>query len=167
MDTLNTSDTFKFLGFSLGNEVFAIAVNNVIEVIRNKDLTSIPKTAEYITGVINFRGEILSVVSARKKLNIPSNKNTDEQIIIVIEFEQQNVHSKLGLIADKVIGVLNIKENEIQPVLEFGNYYNPEFLKGAFKYKEEILTILDVEKIFNEDEISIINKTTKIKTQKK
>ena len=150
-----------YLGFRIGNEVFAIDVENVIEVIRNKGVTSVPKTADYIEGVIHFRGAILSVVSARKKLNVPDNESVGNDVIIVIEFETNNRPSKVGILADKVIGVLKMQENDIQPVMEFGNYYNPEFLKGAFKYKESIITILNVEKIFSEDEIRIINQEHK------
>ncbi|MBN1115724.1 MAG: purine-binding chemotaxis protein CheW [Bacteroidales bacterium] len=166
MENITTVST-TYLGFKLGKEVFAISVDNVIEVILNQGVTSVPKTSEYIVGVINFRGDILSVVSARKKLNVKSGNEELEKVIIIVEFESKNAHSKLGIIADKVIGVLTIKENDIQPILEFGNYYNPEFLKGAFKYKGEIITILDVQKIFSNEEITIINKEMeKIEKQK-
>lgn len=161
-----TSVNTTYLGFKLGKEVFAISVDNVIEVILNQEVTSVPKTSEYIVGITNFRGDILSVVSARKKLNVKSGDEALEKVIIIVEFKSKNSHSKLGIIADKVIGVITIKENEIQPVLEFGNYYNPEFLKGAFKYRGDIISILDVLKIFSQEEITIINQEAR-KTEKK
>lgn len=145
-----------FLGFNIGKEFFAIRAENVIEVLRKQGITSVPKTAEYIEGILHFRGDIISVVSAKKKLNVPNGEKYEKPVVIVIEFENAEKISKMGLSADKVIGVLNISENEIKPVMEFGNYYNPEFLKGAFNYKEKIVTILDLEKIFTQEEIEVI-----------
>lgn len=150
-----------YLAFKVGNEFFAIYIKNVIVVLRKNGLTSVPKTADYIVGILQFRGEIISVVSAKKKLNIPEGEEFKRQVVIVVEFEKNNTVSKLGILADKVLGVMNISESEIKPVLEFGNYYNPEFLKGAFKHKENIITILNVEKIFSEEEIMIINEESK------
>ena len=150
-----------YLAFKVGNEFFAIYIKNVIVVLRKNGVTSVPKTADYIVGILQFRGEIISVVSAKKKLNIPEGEEFKRQVVIVVEFEKNNTVSKLGILADKVLGVMNISESEIKPVLEFGNYYNPEFLKGAFKHKENIITILDVEKIFSEEEIIIINEESK------
>ena len=150
-----------YLAFKVGNEFFAMYIKNVIVVLRKNGLTSVPKTADYIVGILQFRGEIISVVSAKKKLNVPTGEEFKQQVVIVVEFEKNNTVSKLGIMADKVLGVMNIPESEIKPVMEFGNYYNPEFLKGAFKHKENIITILDVEKIFSEEEIMIINEEKK------
>ena len=150
-----------YLAFKVGNEFFAMHIRNVIVVLRKNGVTSVPKTADYIVGILQFRGEIISVVSAKKKLNIPEGEEFKRQVVIVVEFEKNNTVSKLGILADKVLGVMNISESEIKPVLEFGNYYNPEFLKGAFKHKENIITILNVEKIFSEEEIMIINEESK------
>jgi purine-binding chemotaxis protein CheW len=155
MENINNK-IHTYLGFRIGIEFFAIDAKNVIEVLRKQEVASIPKTADYINGIIHFRGDILTVVSASKKLNVPVGENSQKQVIIVLEFESGTRMSKLGIIADKVIGVININENEIKPVMEFGNYYNPEFLKGAFKYKNNIITILHVDKIFTENEVEII-----------
>ncbi len=154
------------MSFRIENEIFAINAENVIEVVRNEGVAPVPKTAEYIAGILNFRGDIISVISAQKKLNIPPHQDAPKKVIIVIEFEVNKNVSKVGLIADKVMGVLNIQENKIQPVLEFGNYYNPEYLKGAMKVKDSIITFLNVEKIFSEDEVHVIN-DTKEKTKSK
>ena len=153
--TLNKTQTY--LAFKVGNELFAMQIENVIVVLRKQEITSVPKTTDYIAGIIQFRGEIISIVSAKMKLNVPDGEKSEKPVIIVVEFENNNKRSKMGILGDKVIGVLNIPENEIKPVMEFGNYYNPEFLKGAFKYREKLFTILNVETIFSQEEISIIN----------
>ena len=167
METITIDKTNTYLGFRLANEIFAISVANVIEVVRDTGLTSVPKTTDYVAGIINFRGEILSVVSAWKKLNVPGEEQAKKRVIVVIELlEKGDKTSKVGIIADKVIGVLNIPGSQIQPVMEFGNYYNPEFLKGAFKYKNDIVTILDIGEIFSQEEVEVINNVNKTKNQK-
>ena len=167
MENLPGNKESTYLSFRIEKEIFAINAENVIEVVRNEGVTSVPKTADYIEGIIHFRGDILSVVCARKKLNIPERKDAPKNVIIVLEFGINKDISKLGIIADKVMGVLTIRDNEIQPVLEFGNYYNPEFLKGALRVKENIITILNIEKIFSEEEVTIINTVKEIKKNKK
>ncbi|MBN2275929.1 MAG: purine-binding chemotaxis protein CheW [Bacteroidales bacterium] len=156
MENLPGNRESTYLGFRIENETFAINAENVIEVVRNEGVTSVPKTADYVEGIINFRGDILSVVNARKKLNIPERQDAIKKVIIVIEFETNGNTSTLGIIADKVTGVLNLQEKDIQPVLEFGNYYNPEYLRGALRVKDKIITILNIEKIFSEEEVRII-----------
>lgn len=148
-----------YLAFKVGREHFAISIKNVLVVLRQHGITPIPKTADYIVGILQFRGDIISVVSTKIKLNVPEGDKSTKPVVIVIEFEGVEKLSKLGILADNVIGVINIPVDEIKPVMEFGNYYNPEYLKGAFKYKEKIVTILDVEKIFSEEEINIISET--------
>jgi purine-binding chemotaxis protein CheW len=157
MDNLPGNKESTYLSFRIEDELFAIDAGNVIEVISNEGVTPVPKTADYVEGIINFRGDILSVACARKKLNLPDRKEALKKVIIVIEFETDGRVSRLGMIVDKVMGVLIIKENTIQSVMDFGNYYNPEFLKGALKINNDIVTILNIEKIFSEDEVTVIN----------
>ena len=167
MENLPGNKESTYLSFRIGDEIFAINAENVIEVVRNEGVNPVPKTAEYVKGILNFRGDILSVVCARKKLNIPEIEDAPRKVIIVIEFNINKDVSKLGIIADKVMGVLNIQENDIQPVLEFGNYYNPEFLRGALRIKGSIITILNLERIFSEEEVKIINPVKEKKKNRK
>ena len=147
----------SILTFNLGKETLAINIEKVIEVIRDVDITDVPKTSEYISGIINFRGEIVTIVDTKKKINLSKLENLyDRQVIMVIELEYEKGLVRIGALVDKVRKVLEIAENEIQEVPEFGNYYNPEYLKGAIKIDEEYIMLIDAEKIFSSDEVKII-----------
>lgn len=146
-----------FLTFLIENELFAVEVIKVIEVLRNIEIYDVPKTEDYIKGIINFRGNVLTVIDTRKKINMPFNEVPDSQVIIVFETILNNKKVQIGALADKVVNVKQIIENEIKEVPEFGNYYNPEFLLGAFKTGDEFAIILDIEKILSADEVAVIN----------
>ncbi len=151
------AETKSFLTFVIENEQLAVDVTKVIEVLRNQQIFEVPKTEAYIAGIINFRGEILTVVDTRKKINLSNDSSQDKYVIIVYDLRFDDKKVRVGALADKVLNVMNISENVIKPVPEFGNYYNPEYLKGAFKVNDGFVMILDIEKIFSTRDVKIIN----------
>lgn len=155
------AETKSYLTFIIDREHLAVEVSKVIEVLRNQEIFEVPKTEEYIAGIVNFRGEVLTVVDTGKKINISSESSHVKQIVIVFELLFDDRKVRVGALADRVLNVLNISETIIKPVPEFGNYYNPEFLKGAFKDRDGFVMILDIEKIFSSGDVEIISKTAK------
>ena len=155
-----------FLTFIIENEELAVEVTKVIEVLRNQEIFDVPKTEDYIAGIINFRGEVLTVVDMRKKINLAKTSILKKIVIIVFDLNFDNKKIRVGAIADKVLNVININENEIKPVPEFGNYYNPEYLKGAIKTNDSFAMILDIEKIFSFKDVEIIDKIKKENNKK-
>lgn len=150
-----------YLSFSIENELFAIEVSKVFEVLKNLDITPVPKSTDYIIGIKNFRGNIITVISARKKLNIPLTDKYQEKVIIVFDLEFDNKKVAVGAIADQVHNVINVKPEEIQAVPEFGSYFNPKYLKGVFKHQDNFITILDIHKIFTDQEVQLIQDAQK------
>ena len=146
----------SYLSFVLNDELFAINVKNVLEVLQSAEITPIPKTTEYIKGIINFRGDVLTVVESRKKFNMPDAPDDMEEIIAVLELEIGEIIVKLGVTVDRVKDVIEIKTSEIKPIPDLGLKYNPEFVVGALKIKEGFLMILDAERIFSTDEVELI-----------
>ena len=146
----------SYLSFVLNDELFAINVKNVLEVLQSAEITPIPKTTEYIKGIINFRGDVLTVVESRKKFNMPDAPDDMEEIIAVLELEIGDIIVKLGVTVDRVKDVIEIKTSEIKPIPDLGLKYNPEFVVGAFKIKDGFLMILDAERIFSTDEVELI-----------
>jgi len=152
------SENIAYLIFSVNNEKYAIEVSKVIEVLRNPEIFPVPKTQSYIDGIINFRGDVIIVVNTKKKINIQlSDESVAKKIVVVLDLEFNDRPIKVCALVDKVLNVLNISEKDIKPVPEFGNYFNPEFLKGAFQVKEEYVMIMDIEKIFSSNDVEIIN----------
>jgi len=146
----------SYLSFILNKELFAINVKNVLEVIQSPEITPIPKTSDYINGIINFRGEVLTVVESRKKFNMPEASKDIEEIIVVLELEVIDIIVKLGVTVDKVKDVIEIKASDIKPIPDLGLKYNPEFVVGAVKMKEGFLMLLDAERIFSTEEVELL-----------
>lgn len=150
-------ETHSFLIFLIEEELFAVDVKKVIEVLRNQQVFDVPKTEDYIKGIINFRGNVLTVIDTRIKMNLPSKAAEENPVIIVFELTLDDKSLQIGALADKVVNVRGVGEKEIKPVPDFGSYYNPEFLLGAFKLGEKFAMILDIEKILSAEEVSLVN----------
>ena len=166
----------SYLSFQLENEIFAVNVINVLEVLQMQKITRVPKTPDYIQGVINFRGDILPVIDTRKKFNLTAVKDMTKFVVIILNFQRGDSEQKIGAIVDSVLDVTDFKEIDIKDVPEMGSRYNLEFIYGMIKFKDDFIMILDVDKVFSTDELTIvkdvadINKTTekeKKKTDKK
>jgi purine-binding chemotaxis protein CheW len=154
----------SYLIFSLGKEQFAANVEKIIEVIRDAEITEVPRTEVYIEGIINFRGEIVTVVNNRKKIGLSEETRTEKPVIIVFELEFDGRKIRIGAFADKVNKVVMLNENEVHPVPDFGSYYNPEFLEGAIQTPIGFVMTLNVEKIFSSKDVEIFLKNETNKT---
>jgi purine-binding chemotaxis protein CheW len=149
----------SYLSFRLGDEIFAISVHKVLEVLEYQKITKVPKTPDYIKGVINFRGEILPVISTRVKFNMPYIEETIKTVIIVLELETRGKIIVLGAVADSVKDVIEISGDQIKPVPELGSRYDTEFIQGMIKSEQGFIMLLNIDKVFSTDDISILKKT--------
>lgn len=158
MNTQYQIKELSYLIFNLGKEQFAANVNKIIEVIRDAEITEVPRTEDYIEGIINFRGEVVTIVNTRKKIGLGEEKTSRKPVIIVFELDFDGKKIRIGAYANKVNKVVELKENEIHPVPDFGSYYNPEFLEGAIRSPHGFVMILNVLKIFSEKDVEIFIK---------
>jgi len=155
----------KYLSFEIENRKFAFEAKNVLEVLIDRAISPIPQAANYIAGVINFRGEVVTVVDTTLKFGINDYQIKAKRIIIVISIISNNKLIKLGCLCDNVLRMETINFAEIQEVPSFGTYYNPSLLKGVFYINQELYTIIDIEKVFTSKEVLSIesmNDTNKI-----
>ncbi|HBH48220.1 MAG TPA: hypothetical protein DDX98_06250 [Bacteroidales bacterium] len=148
-----------YLSFYLGEELFGANVKHILEVLKGETITEIPRSEEFIEGIINFRGEIVTVIDFQKKLNMPIPNQQEKEIIIVVELHSDEKTALIGLLADQVRKVFSMNNSELKPVPEFGNYYNPEFLTGVAKTNDGLVMILDVEKVLSEADVQLIIET--------
>ncbi len=145
-----------YLTFMLENEYFAVSVSKVLEVLEKQQITRVPKTPKHIMGIINFRGEILSVVDMRKKFGLTGSQNTGKQVVIVFEVPGKNGEkTPIAATADSVKDVIDIKENEIKPVPELGLTYDSRFIQGAVHFADGFILLLDIEKVFSVKDLAI------------
>lgn len=156
---MSNSNTQSVLSFQLGNELLGVDVQKVLEVLRNKGITPIPRSENFVRGIVQFRGEIVTVIDFSEKLNLHNNTPTSGNVVIIFHITNTVQPFKVGILADSVKAVDEIAQNNIKPVEEMNHYFNPDFLHGVYKRGDDFIIMLDIEKIFTEKEINIITNT--------
>ena len=154
----NNSKSNSYLAFRLHKELFAVSIDKVLEVLLDFKIVSVPDAPIYIAGMLNFRGDIIPVINFKRKFNFP--EETDKKkIVIVIEIFIKENSIKFGAIVDGVKDVFDITEDEVKKIPEFGSKYNPEYLTGMIVKDNLYFMLLDIEKVFTDKEITVINET--------
>ena len=143
----------KYLTFVLADEEYGIVITKVKEIIGMLPITRVPRTPDYICGVINLRGKIISIIDLRLKFGMGPTHETFETVIIVV----QTRLGEKGIIVDKVSEVLNINVEDIEPVPEFGTSIDTEYILGIGKTGNTIKILLDIEKVLIENTVNIEN----------
>jgi purine-binding chemotaxis protein CheW len=142
-----------YLSFKLGEEVFAINVSKVLNILEMKPMTKVPKSPDYLKGVINLRGTVLPVVDLRLKFGLPENKVTVDTNIIVLSIDKEGDAIMLGIQVDAVKEVLEFKSENIAPSPTIGTKYNSGFIEGMWRVDENFIMILNIDKVFSVEEI--------------
>jgi len=156
------TEVSQYLTFKLEDEVYALEVADVREVLEQKinRITKIPRTPDYLRGVINVRGSVVPVVDMRLKFNMNETKETIDTCIIVIEVSLEgNRDGKttiLGLLADSVQEVIDLEPEQIEAAPEIGNQLRTEFIAGIGKRNDQFIIILKINKILTAEELSVV-----------
>lgn len=138
----------KYLTFALGREGYGIEILKVREIIGYMDITSVPRTPDHVKGVINLRGQVISVIDLRSKFGMPAVERTDETCIIVVETTQPTGRKlSTGLIVDKVSEVLNIADASIEPPPTFGSSVQTDFILGMGKIGSSVKILLNIDRV--------------------
>ncbi len=153
MTGMNTEDVLtetQFVTFKLGAEDFGIAIENVKEIIEIPAVTHIPATPDYFEGVINLRGEILSVIDVRTRFGMEAAERSEFSRIIVAHMRGQ----KIGLIVDSVSEVLQLRGMTIQPPPPITKGVEEKYLQGVIELKDEkrIILLLNLDELISEEE---------------
>ena len=135
--------------FQLAGEHYAVPIANVREIIISPHITEIPKTKDYIEGIMSLRGKVITVINIKKMLGLREKEhvNKDEQRIVILEKDEVLI----GIEVDSVHEVMNVSENglELPPLVEKQYEGGKQYLKGIVNMGKELLLILDVERIFD------------------
>ena len=143
----------KYLIFILAGETYGVEILKVREIIGQTEITAVPQTPDYVMGVMNLRGQIISVIDLKKKFGIESKTNAEQNCIIIVEIEKEYRKRNMGIIVDSVEEVLNIKAENIEDVPEFGSAVNTDFIIGIGKVGKSVRILLDIDKILTSSEI--------------
>ena len=160
MGATDSAQTTQYLSFKLGDEVFALDVAKVREILDFTSITKVPQTPEFMRGVINLRGSVVPVVDMRIKFGMPRTERSVNTCIVVVEIALDGEPTVIGLLADSVQEVIELGPGQIEPPPKIGSRLRVEFLKGMGKRDERFLMILDIDKVFSGDELSLVQDAT-------
>jgi purine-binding chemotaxis protein CheW len=135
------STELELLAFRLGGEEYAVMVDDVREVLKLRDLTSIPNTPEYILGVMSLRGTMLTVIDLGRRLGLAPGVRDERARIVVVGTDEEDV----GLMVDRVTGVLKIMPEGIKPPPE-NVEQGAEYLRGIVRKDDRLVILLDLAK---------------------
>ena len=152
----------QYLTFKLDEEVFALEISKVREVLDFTDITKVPQTPIFMRGVINLRGSVVPVVDMRVKFSMSEAEATVNTCIIITEVFMDGETSVLGALVDSVQEVLEIDSDQIEPPPRIGTKLDTEFIRGMGKHNEAFIIILDVDRVFSADEISLIQQNSDV-----
>ena len=161
MDTTKTSETAQYLTFKLGDEIFALDISKVREVLDFTSVTKVPRTPDFMRGVINLRGNVVPVVDLRLKFGMSVMEKTVNTCIIIVEVSLNGESTVLGVLADSVQEVIEIEADQIEPAPRIGTYLDTAFLKGMGKRDGSFIMILDIDRVFSAEELSLVQETEK------
>jgi len=147
----------KYLTFKLAEEQYGLEIHKVIEIIGMQDITPVPRTPDYLRGVINLRGIIHPVIDLKQKFGMGMTRETELTCIIVVTVNRDNKQEQIGIIVDEVLEVEDINEQDIEQSTGFGQGINTQFILGMAKTKGGVKMILDLQKTLNTRELDIIS----------
>ena len=158
MATATIAETTQFLTFRLDEEVFALDITKVREVLDFTTVTKVPRTPEFMRGVINLRGSVVPVVDLRVKFGMTRTESTVNTCIIISEVAVDGEQMVLGCLADSVQEVLDLEAGSIAPAPRIGTKLRTEFIKGMGKREDRFLILLDIDKLFSSDELAMVSR---------
>ncbi len=150
------TETAQYITFKLGDESFAINVAHVREVLEISQITKVPTAPPYMRGVVNVRGKAIPVVDLRRKFGLPPVPDTVHTRIIVLELELDGETTVVGGVADSVHEVIELEPGQINPPPRIAMRWRTELINGMGRRGDEFLIILDINRVFSEEELSLV-----------
>lgn len=146
----NSSDdpVLQWVTFRLEDETYGINVMQVQEVLRYSEIAPVPGAPTYVLGIINLRGNVVTVIDTRQRFGLPSAEITDKTRIVIIEADKQVV----GILVDSVAEVVYLRESEIETTPNVGNEEAARFIQGVCNKNDELLILVDLEKMMTAQE---------------
>ena len=159
MSVTEITETRQYLTFKLGGEIFAIDVAKVREVLDFTTITKIPRTPDFMSGVINLRGNVVPVVDLRLCFEMSKTEKTVNTCIVVVEMFLDGESTVIGALADSVEEVIDLEPEQIEPAPRIGTKIRTDFIKGMGKRDAQFIMILDLDRVFSAEELSAVRGT--------
>ena len=142
----------KYLTFALADEEYGLEILKVREIIGMMDITAVPRTPDYVKGVINLRGKVIPTVDLRLKVGMEEAERTNQTCIIVVDLGDV----EMGIIVDQVSEVLDIAAGDIEDAPSFGAQVDTDYIRGMGKAEDRVTILLDISKLLSKADVSTI-----------
>lgn len=146
----------QYLTFHLGEEMFAIDIVHIREIIKFRGLTEVPLMPGFLPGVINLRGAVVPVIDMAARLGRTRGPVTRDTCVVILEVPTPTHVQAIGALVDGVSEVIEIPDQDIEPPLQFGAMLRPEFIRGVGKVGDAFLIVLDVSHVLSIEEMTHI-----------
>ena len=148
----------KYLTFTLAEEEYGIGILKIKEIMGMMQITTVPRTPDFVKGVINLRGKVIPVVDLRLKFGMAADAYDERTCIVVVEIEGRAGTVLTGLVVDSVSEVLNIKADDIEDAPTFGARLDMDYISGMAKTEGGVKILLDIDRVLNNEEIDVLNR---------
>ena len=145
---LNDDSIIQWVTFHLENEKYGIKVMQVQEVLRLTEIAPVPGAPHYVLGIINLRGNVVTVIDTRRRFGLPDVDSNDETRIVIVEADNNVV----GILVDSVAEVVDLKMSEIETAPNVGNDESSKYIQGVSSRDDELLILVDVNKLLSSEE---------------
>ncbi len=146
----------KYLTFMLAGESYGIEILKVQEIIGMQSITRIPKTPDYVRGVINLRGKVIPVIDLRLRFDIEAAEVSRKTCIIVVQVSRDETSVIMGIVVDEVSEVMEISAGDIEPAPGFGTRVDTSFILGMAKAESSVKILLDIDSIISVNEMEAL-----------
>ena len=157
MAAMETTEATQYLTFKLAEEVYALDIGKVREVLDFTTVTKVPRTPDFMRGVINLRGSVVPVVDLRLKFGMTATEKTVNTCVIITEVAVDGDTMVLGALADSVQEVLDLEPEQISAPPKIGTKLRTEFIRGMGKRDDRFIIILDIDKVFSLEELALVD----------
>ena len=157
MTVSEIAEMSQYLTFKLHDEMFALDIGKVREVLDYTTITRMPQMPDFMLGVINLRGSVVPVVDMRTKFGMAVTEKTVNTCVIIVEVSMDGESVVLGALADSVQEVLDLEPELIEAPPRIGSQLDTNFIKGMGKHNDRFIIILDIDKVFGADELALMD----------
>lgn len=151
-----STETQQYLTFNLNDEVFAMDIRTVREIIQHAAMTVVPLMPEFVRGVINLRGSVVPVIDLQSRFGRAVSRVGKKTCIVIFDASSQGERQELGLMVDAVSEVIDIADAQIEPTPNFGTSIAREFIRGMGKVNREFIPILDTDKALSLEDMAAL-----------
>ena len=152
-------DSAQYLSFYLAGKLFAFDVLKTREVLQYTNITPIPCTPPYVVGVLNLRGNVVTVMDLRVKFGLGDVSITDDTAIIIVEVNYEDEITVVGALVDGVKGVMRFEKDQIEPPPKIGMKLSADLINGIGKLDGNFVVMLNVDRVFSEEDLSFAKET--------